>query len=350
MPNKRIAILILFFNDIQNVKDVLESTTSQTYLNNEIICIDNASSDGTTEWIRMHYAKLKLIENKENLGFAKAYRIVIEQIFSQNFDAAVLLNSDTIVDRDWLSEMVITAYKTTQIGIVQPKIYLFDGKENNLINTFGNCINYLAFGFCNNYKKLDSSEFDDDPEINYASGCSLFIKREVYESIGNLDDNFYAYSEDTDLCWRARLKGWKIVLSSNSIMWHKYSFAAKSTNKWKFFMLERNRWYLLIKNYRLRSLILISPVLFFMELGVIMDSMANGYFKDKMKSYLSLFKNLPKLAKERRIVQNSRTVNDKELFKIFSPIIDFEEKNSVFLSIANKILKGYYVMVKPFIK
>jgi GT2 family glycosyltransferase len=350
MQNKRIAILILFYNDIQNIKDVLESTTDQTYSNKEVICIDNASSDGTTDYIKVNYPQLELIENKENLGYAKAYSIVLERVFNQNIDAAVLLNSDTIVDKNWLAEMVQTAYADNQIGMVQPKIFLFDGKENNLINTFGNRVNYLAFGFCSNYKKQDVGEFDDDPEINYASGCSLFIKKEVYNSIGNLDDDFFAYSEDTDLSWRARLKGWRIVLSSKSIMWHKYSFKAKATNKWKFFMLERNRLYLLTKNYSIRTLILITPVIFLMELGVIMDSILNGYFIDKLKGYISFIKNLSKVVSKRKIIQKSRSVTDGELFKIFSPIIDFEEKKSVFLSIANMILRGYYLMVKPLIK
>lgn len=350
MQNKKIAILILFYNDINNVKDVLMSTTNQSFSNKEIICIDNASTDKTVEWIRMNYPSLKIIENKENLGYAKAYHIALEQIFKQKFDAAVLLNSDTIVESNWLTEMALTAFKNKKNGIVQPKIFLFDGSENNLTNTFGNRINYLAFGFCSNYKKLDSPEFDNDPEINSASGCCMFIKKEVFKSIGNIDDTFYAYCEDIDLCWRARLKGWRIILSSKSIMWHKYSFKAKTTNKWKFFMLERNRLFLLTKNYRLSTLLLISPVLFIMEGGILFDSIANRYFRDKIKSYISFFKYLPKILAKRKEIQSFRTASDRELFKIFSPIIELEEKKSFFLNIANQFLKFYYSLVRPLIR
>jgi len=107
---------------------------------------------------------------------------------------------------------------------------------------------------------------------------------------------------------------------------------------------------LLTKNYSIRTLILITPVIFLMELGVIMDSILNGYFIDKLKGYISFIKNLSKVVSKRKIIQKSRSVTDGELFKIFSPIIDFEEKKSVFLSIANMILRGYYLMVKPLIK
>jgi len=351
MDNKmpQIAVLILGYNDKVDLEDSIGSSIDQTYRNYKVIYIDNNSSDASISFISEHYPDVRIIKNTTNLGYAGAYNLALEKIFSENFDGAVLLNPDVIVDRNWLTHLVETAYLDEKIAIAQPKIFLWDGKENNLANTFGNKINYLGFGFCGNYKEKDSEKFGMDIEITYASGCSMLIKRDCYREIGNLDEKFFMYYEDQDLCWRARMKGFRIMLSSKSIIFHKYKFQRGGFHKRKIFLLERNRLYFIIKNYSIRTILLICPALIFVEIGIILDSMLKGYFFEKLKGYCHIIKNLNPLLADRKNIQSGRRVGDAELYDLFSPTIDFEEMDGAALKLMNVFLKYYYVLISKLI-
>lgn len=344
----KIAVLILGYNDEKNLREAIDSSLDQTYENFKAIYVDNASTDASLSFVKENYPKLEVIAYEKNLGYAGAYAKILKETFEKNYDGAVLLNSDVIVDKNWLRELVSSAYKDEKIAIAQPKIFLA-GENKNLANTFGNHINYLGFGFCGHYKKPDDKNFDHDQEIISASGASLLVKKDAYEKIGGLDEKFFAYLEDQDLSWRALMQGYEIVLAANSKMWHKYVFAKNARNSWKFFTLERNRLYFLFKNYSTKTLFLLSPMFFVMEIGILADALSKGYFWDKIRAYGAFFSNIGILRRDRQIIQKQRKLTDSELFEKLSPTVDFEEINSPALTIANRILTEYYKLIKPFI-
>lgn len=341
----KIVVLVLGFNDEKNIQETLKTALDQTYENYDLVYIDNASSDSTLKIVKDNYPQLQIIEEKINLGYAGAYAKYLDIFFKKGYEAAVLLNSDVVVAKNWLKELVATAFSDEKIAIAQPKIFLWN-ENKDLANTFGNEINYLGFGFCGHYKKPDSENFHEDKEIVSASGASLLIKKEAFLHIGNMDKNFFAYLEDQDLSWRAQMHGYKIALSAKSVIWHKYVFQKNARNHWKFFTLERNRLYFLFKNYSAKTLFLILPMFLVMEMGIWADSLSNGYFKDKIKAYGAFFANFGKIYQLRQIVQQGRHLPDSELFKLLSPTVNFEEIDSLGLKIANKLLAGYYKIIK----
>ncbi len=336
----RIAVLILGYNSRNDLKDSISSSFDQTYGNFEVVYIDNNSSDDSLDYIKKYYSGIRIIKNSENFGYAEAYDIALNKIFREGFDGAVLLNPDVVADKNWLLSLVRSAYADKSIAIAQPKIFLWDGKANDLVNTFGNRINYLGFGFCGNYKEKYNGEPDKDKEITYASGCCMLIKKDHYFKIGGFDKKFFMYCEDQDFGWRARIKGYRIILSADSVLFHKYRFNKENVKK--FFFLERNRLYFIFKNYSFRIIILIMPALLIMELGVISDSVLKGYFWEKIRGYCGFVRNIKALYRDRVNIQKERAVSDAVLFHFFSPTIDFEEINSRSLRAANLFLKFYY--------
>ena len=344
----KIAVLILGYNDERNLKESIGTALKQTYKNYEVIYIDNASKDASLKIVEKEFPNVRKILHEKNLGYAGAYALALEDIFNENFDAAVLLNSDVIVDKDWLKELALSAFTDEKIAIAQPKIFL-SGENAKLANTFGNKINYLGFGFCGHYMKPDNADFQKDMEITAASGASLLIKKEAYKKIGNIDKNFFAYLEDQDLSWRAIMQGYKIVLSAKSIMWHKYEYKKNQRNNWKFFTLERNRLYFLFKNYPAKMLLLLAPMFFVMELGVFADSLTKGYFLDKIRAYGSFFSNFRQIWLDRQKALQGLKLTNSELFTRLNPTIEFEEIDSPALRIANKMLSGYYKIIKTLI-
>ena len=344
-PQPMIAVLILGYNDERYLPDALRSTRAQSYVDYDLIYIDNASSDGSLAFVRSASPGVRILANERNLGYAGAYREALDLVFSEGYDGAVLLNADVIVDRRWLEELVRTGYAAADIALAQPKIFLWDGEGNDRANTFGNEIHYLGFGFCGHYKQPDGPAFANDREITFASGASLLVKRGPYLEIGGLDESFFAYLEDQDLGWRARMRGYRCVLSARSVMWHKYSFTKSPRNGRKFYLLERNRLFFVYKNYSWRTILLLLPAFLFMEAGVLANSVVKGYFRDKVRAYCDFARNLPTMRVKRAAAQEMRVVPDSRLFARFVPAIRFEEIDSPLLALANVFLRLYRWLV-----
>ncbi len=343
----KIAVAILGYDDAHNLQDAVSSVQNQSYRNFEVFYIDNASSDGSADIVRKNFPTVSVSVEQSNLGYAGAYAKHIPNIFKQGFDAVVLLNSDIVADKDWLSELLVSAYRDPKIGMAQPKIYLWKDGRTAIFNTSGNEIQYLGVGFSGQFGKHDTESVTTDHAVPYASGCSLLVKKEAFESVGNIDEDFFLYLEDQDWGWRARLKGWDIVVSATSKLWHKYDFNSKRTAK--FFYLERNRAYFITKNYRLRTIILLSPVLLLLEIGILGHSIANGYFKLKIRAYCDFIHHLPPTLRKRKLIQQERIVSDQELFHLFSPVIEFESIDSPLLRLANVAFRAYYTFIRRFI-
>src|SRR3989344_6141718 len=335
---KLVSVVILNWNGENYIKDCLDSLKKQKYKNYEIIVVDNNSTDNSIKLFKKYFPKIKLIKNKENLGYSGGNNMGIQ---NSKGEYIILLNMDTLVDKDWLGELVKVAESDKYIGTCQSKILLFDKK--NKINTAGNAINFLGFGYCMDYLK-DKNEVNNIREINFSSGASILIKREVINKIGLLDKDFFLYGEDLDFGWRVLLQGYKNLLAPNSIVYHKYNF---SRNNLKMYYLERNRLTILLKNYELKTLILISPAFLFTEIGLLFYSVYKGFFTEKIKGYKDFFLTIKNTLTKRKKIQIERKIKDKEIIKLFSNEIKFEEIKNPFLDyIANPIIKKYYKLIR----
>ena len=341
----RVAVLMLGYNDRENLSEALSSVIGQSYTNYDTFFIDNASQDGSIEFVQKNFPAIKIISHTKNIGYAGAYEKVLAEIFEKDFAAAVLLNSDVRVDKEWLAELTASAYADEKIGFAQPKIFLW-GEKKNLANTFGNEIHYLGFGFCGHYEMEDNTTYAADQEITYASGASLFIKREAYRDIGGMDGDFFAYLEDQDLVWRGHLFGWNAVLSARSIMWHKYIFKNPIRSSWKFHLYERNRLFFILKNYSTKLLLLILPIFVIMEIGMFCNALFKGYFLDKLRAYRDMVRSLPAILRKRHWIQKNRVVSDRTLLPLFRSRITFKELDSPLLDIANFFFNIYYQFIK----
>jgi len=346
MNQQRVAVLILGHNHKEHLQDTLDAALVQTYSNYDVEYIDNASSDGSPEFVRKNYPTVAITENTENLGYAGAYDRAIRKAFAEGYDTAILLNPDTVVARDWLAELVRSAYDSTDIALAQSKVLLWQNGPTDLINSFGNNINFLGFGYCGHYKAPDGPEYLQDRDVPYASGTSLLVKKEYYPSRIAFDADYFAYLEDQDLGWQARILGLRVVVSAKSRVWHRYDFRRANLSNLKFYLLERNRLFFLVKFYSLRLQLLVLPAFLMMELGVLVDSLLNGYFIKKITADWDFFRSIPMLVGKRRLLQRNRTVSDRVLFPVLSPTIEFEEVDSPLLRIANRVLTGYYSAIK----
>jgi len=220
--NPSVAIVVLAWNGKQLTLDCVDSLLAVTYANTSIIVVDNNSSDGTAGAVRERYGdRVTLVENDDNLGFAGGNNVGIRYALNDGADAVLLLNNDTIVSPT-LCDALVPDLLAPEVGIVGPKIYYAEPADQIW---FAGGEVFLARGTARHIgiRERDTGQFQTAREVDYITGCALLARREVFESIGFLDEGYLAYFEDTDFCMRARRAGFRIRYVPDGVVWHRIS-------------------------------------------------------------------------------------------------------------------------------
>lgn len=222
MRNKEpnVYVIILTWNQYDLTVSCIRSFFDINYTNYRIAVVDNGSTDNTIEKLKKEFGnELDYISNGENLGYAGGNNVGIRYALKQGADYVLVVNNDTTVASDFLTPMIQRAESNPMLGVVTPKIYYM--YEPQKIWAVGGRINWWL-NQARNYGQgqLDTGQFCNPEKVDYATGCALLAKREVWEKIGLLDERFFIYYEDTDWCIRARESGYQIWYEPQSIMWH----------------------------------------------------------------------------------------------------------------------------------
>lgn len=302
---KLVSVIVVNWNGKEHLEDCFTSLKKQTYVPLEILLIDNASIDGSVEYIRECFPKVNVFINPENSGFGPAVNRGVEQAKGEY---VLFLNNDLYLDEQCVENMA-RMIEEDKVGAVVPKILYFNDK--NRINSFGNLINYLGLA-CPKY--IDGDDRSHMQVEETACGGIFLVKRELFRQVGGFDQDFFMYHEDHDLSWRIRLLGKKLMVNPKAVMYHKYHF---SKDPKKFYYSEKNRLQLLLKNYQLKTLLLTFPALILVELAELYFALTTGWFILKMKSYLEIVLLLPTILKKRSVIQGLRKVDDGEITRLF---------------------------------
>jgi len=230
--NQLVSVIVLNYNAGELLLNCIESIKKSAYKNLEIIVVDNISTDKSQEICKEKYPDIKLIQNNENFGYCEGNNIGIREAKG---DYIIILNPDTIVESNWIEEL-ISAYNAFGEGLYQPKILSLDKTE--ILQSTGNMLHIFGFGFAKDKGKNDNLVETDIEKIGYASGTCLFTSKEVLDKIGLLDSFLFLYHDDLDLGWRAAQIGIDSFYVPNSIIYHAESYALKWSAK-KFYWLER---------------------------------------------------------------------------------------------------------------
>ncbi|MBU1298073.1 MAG: glycosyltransferase family 2 protein [Bacteroidetes bacterium] len=231
MTGPLVYIIVLSWNGKADTLECLSSLKELVYPNYRVLVVDNASSDGSAEEVKSQFPDVELIVNKENLRFAGGNNVGIEYAVSKNADYILLINNDTIVDNNFLSELVRTAESDNEIGMVGPKIYYYS--EPNRIWYAGGKIE-LWKGWLSHIgvRELDNGQYNQTKETDFISGCCLLVKSEVIKKVGLLDTAYYIYGEDVDWCVRASRAGYRLMYEPKAIIWHKLSVSTGGHLSW----------------------------------------------------------------------------------------------------------------------
>lgn len=306
MNKKSVSVIVVNWNGKQHLKDCFSSLLKQDYPDIEIILVDNDSNDGSVEFVKNKFPEIKIIKNQINIGFGPAVNKGMDIGRGEYF---LFLNNDLSLEPNCISELV-KSLKKPGVGGAIPKILFFDKRDT--INSFGVDVNYVGIA-CPRYIYEKDRKSLKEEEV--PCGGIFIIHRNSIEKLGGFDRSIFFYHEDHDLSWRIRLLGMKLIANPKAVIYHKYHF---SRNKDKFYYSEKNRLYILLKNYSLKTLVLILPAALLVEIAEIFFALAQGWFFKKIKSYLEILFLLPEILKKRSLVQKNRIVPDREIVKILT--------------------------------
>ena len=334
----KVFVLILGYNDLKNLDECITSLLDQDYKNYNIWFADNSSNDGSVEFLNKNFSQVKTFQFKENNGYAGGNNKLIKMAFKKNADFCLVLNADTKVDKNLLSSLVKSYeenLKSNKVGLIQPAVMVYD--QPNKINSIGNVIHYLGFGYCGNY--LSNKIPKIDKEIVSVSGTAMLISKDYYKNVGLFDEDFFMYNEDQNYSWRGLMLGYHHFLSIDGRIWHKYSF---SKNKNKMYHSEKNRLMMIEENYEKKTLLKLLPINIFNEILMMIYSLFNGWFLQKINSYIFLIKNRKNIKTKKQKIQSQRIVNDEKIIKNFESKLDFEVMNNpIIKNVINPIFSAY---------
>ncbi|MGE3171940.1 MAG: glycosyltransferase family 2 protein [Planctomycetota bacterium] len=252
-----VTAVVIGYNSKDIVGPCLQTLLDQDYPNLEVVVVDNASADGTAEFVRTNFPQIKLIASTENLGFAEGNNLVFR---TSNAKYIALLNQDAYAARNWITELVRCAEMDESIGSVGSKM-LFH-RCPTLINSTAIEINEAGWGWDRQVGERDENPSPMPEEVFGGCGGAVLYRKSALDAVGGFDPAFFMYYEDTDLAWRLRLAGYHNLYAPMAVVRHDFHGDTGATPGRLFrrrFMSERNRWATLVKNLDWASLRAILP-------------------------------------------------------------------------------------------
>jgi len=252
----KIAIIIINFNGGRDTLECLDSIRKLTIgdFQVQVIVVDNASTDGSLKNICSKKSlKLKIIKNKKNLGFAEGNNVAIRWGLKNDFDYFLLLNNDALAGKNLLVQLIKEAERCSQAGVFSPKIYFAPGFEyhkqkykkrdrGRVIWYAGGRIDWDNVLFSHRgVDEIDKGQYQEAEETAFATGCCMFVKKEVFQKIGLFDKRYFLYLEDADLSVRAKKAGFKVFYLPKGKVWHKNASSSQVGGELQDYYFTRNR-------------------------------------------------------------------------------------------------------------
>jgi GT2 family glycosyltransferase len=281
----------------------LDAVANQVGVRFDVVVVDNASPDGSADEAEGR-AGVRLVRNDENVGFGAACNQAAGVAEGRHL---AFLNFDSVPEPGWLAALVRVADATPEVGAVQGIVLLPGGA----VNTAGNRQHLLGFSWAPHAEHAPTGE---PYEVAAGSGASLLVPRVRFEEVGGFWDELFLYVEDTDLSWRLRLLGLRILACPDARSEHAYEFGR---NREKFFHLERNRVLMLGANYELATLLRLAPLLLATEGALLVVAARGGWLPQKLRAIGSVVTALPALRAQRRRVQRTRRTRDAAIVRGF---------------------------------
>lgn len=302
MSGNRASIIIVTYNGASYLEQYFSAVLQDMGLHDEVIVVDNASTDQSGDLIRRRWPNVRLMLNEANLGFAVACNQGASRATGQYL---VFLNQDTQVLPGWLDGL-LDALGDRSVGLSTSKLLLMSQPDR--IQTCGRDLHYAGLN-CGHGTLGAVADFSRPEAVGAVDGASFAVRREVWTKLGGFAPEFFMYFEDTDLSWRVQLAGYACVYVPTSVAYHDVSLRPSAA---ALYYISRNRYILLLKHWRWPTLLLLGPGILLAEIASWGESIQQGWpaIRARWRAYWWLLTNLREVLEMRQNNQSQRQVPD----------------------------------------
>lgn len=333
-----LSVLIVAWNSRAHLSRTVPSLLRELGDRDELIVVDNASDDGTVELLGELAPDALVVETGRNAGFAAACN---EGARRAGGDLLVVLNPDAAPLPGWGAAIRRPWEEGRDWAAWQALVAEGGGAR---INSAGNPVHFTGIVWAGGHGRPIGEAPADPVEVPALSGACLAIPLRIWREVDGFPPEFFLYHEDVDVSMRLRLTGATLGIEPAATVDHDYEFGARAL-KWRW--LERNRWAFLIRVYPGALLALLAPALVATELALVGASLAGGWWRQKLAADLDVLRWLPRLLRERRRIQATRSVSAADFAAWLTPDLD-----SPFIPAPARsapirlILRGYWKAVR----
>lgn len=276
----KVSVVIIHWNRKKLLENFLPSVTASTYPNLEVVLADNASDDGSVEYVQTNFPQVKIVQNDANYGYAGGYNHALKHVQAAYY---VLLNNDIEVPAGWLEPVIEAMEADNNLAACQPKMLDFHNKGTfEYAGASGGFLDKYGYPFCRgrlfDTVEQDLGQYNEPTEIFWATGAALFIRSNLFHQVGGFDEHFFAHMEEIDLCWRLHLSGYRLKVIPQSQVYHVGGGTLDKINAQKTYLNFRNSLVMLYKNLETKKLIPVILVRSTLDLLASIQFLIKGQF------------------------------------------------------------------------
>ena len=312
MTVEPISVVVCNWQGAEHLPHCLEAIRAQTLAPDEVIVVDNASTDGSQELVRERFPEARLVELEENRGPCPARN---RGLYEAHNPLVLLVDNDAVLAPDVLEKL---AAARGDAVLAQPRS-VYDAQPDR-VHYDGGALHYAGLFSLRNFgRPLGEAEGSGVVEVDGAVSVVLLAEREALLEVGGFDESFFILFEDLDLSYRLRMAGARIVSVEDAVVRHRagtqgisYRGPAAYPGR-RAFLHSRNRWLHLVKNHAAATLVVSLPGLVAYELVWALFTLVSGNALDYAKGKLDFLRRLPDALRQRRSIQARRVVRDRDL-------------------------------------
>ncbi|MBI2334905.1 glycosyltransferase family 2 protein [Candidatus Daviesbacteria bacterium] len=309
------SVIIPNWNGESLLQDCLKSLERQSFKDFEIILVDNGSTDNSIDFTEKNFPQVNIVKLQKNFGFAKAINTGAKKSLA---DYVVFLNNDTEVDKDWLKNLIACANCHPEVISVNSKLLNFQNRK--IIDGVGILVNEVGQARSIGWQEQDKGQFEKEQYIFGATGGGSLFRKADFVNAGGFDENYFMYSEEVDLAFRAQFLGYKSIFCPKAVVYHKHKATARKMPQhieyWQFRNMTQTiikdfPVSLILKNWRWLKILLV-------HINTIFYQLKNGFFWPPVAGDLWILFHLSYLLKQRKRIQSTKKVTDSYIESFFA--------------------------------
>ena len=337
-----IAVVVVCHNSADALRSTLPALAAQLREDDEVVAVDNASADDSAAVARRLLPRATVVAAPGNVGFAAGCHIGAD---ASQAPLILLLNPDAVPQPGFLDALRAAAADHPGWAAWQALVTMEGGAR---VNTAGNLVHWLGFGWAGGLGDDVAAVPAGDREVGFPSGAAVVVRRASWDAAGGFDRRYFMYGEDLDLGLRLRLAGEGVGIVPAARADHDYAFV-KGDYKW--FYLERNRWWTVLGAYPAPLLVLVFPALLAFEVALLLAAARGGWLRPKLRAQAAVLGALPQIMRRRRAVQATRAITARQFAggltaSLDSPVIGAASSSKVLAALQRGVWRVILALLR----